>query len=140
MTILETPQALADAFVRAAVSGNGSAIASIYEDGATLYPPVLAPAVRGRAAIEQVFKAFYASTRVVDELHEHVEEHVHGEVAVAHWMYRLKVRVRGSGEEPSGSIEKTMSGRAVWVLRRQRDGGFKIWVHHVSASPPPPAS
>jgi uncharacterized protein (TIGR02246 family) len=127
--------AVADAYVKATLSGNAAAIAALYDKDAVEMPPNQ-PLMRGTTQIEQYYKKLFSGTEKVTVFRlNHIEAVVSGDIAYDVGTYRQTVSV------PSGKpVEDT--GKFTVLLRRQGNGEWKVTYSIYNsdlAAPPAPA-
>ena len=126
---------VADAFAAAVNAGDARAAAAVFaEDGVEM--PADQPAVRGRAAIEAYYRAFFSGpARISNFRLSHAEGRVVGDLAYLTGASTLVVTA------PGGAPPHTQAGKYVVVLRRTSDGWRVIdAIHNLDAPCGPPTA
>jgi uncharacterized protein (TIGR02246 family) len=124
--------AVADQYVKATLAGDAKAIAALYTDDAVEMPPN-EPAVKGRAAIQQLYERNFKSAKIGDFSLTHVESRSSGDTGYDAGMYRQTVT-------PTGGPAMKDSGKYVVILKRVA-GSWKVAyaIYNSDLPPPPPA-
>ena len=119
-------RAAKEAFVEAGANNDWAAVAALYTEDAVLMPPN-APAVTGRAAIQEVFGQFPTLTSfelTIDGIEGS------GDIAAVRGSYSLSMDIGGQTVDDSGKY--------VEVRRRQADGSWPIIIDTWNSDIPVP--
>lgn len=119
-------RAAGDEFEEAGANNDWAAVAALYTEDAVLMPPN-APAVTGRASIQEVFGQFPTLTSMeltVDDIQGA------GDVAVVRGSYSLAMDIEGQMVEDSGKYLE--------VRRKQADGSWPITIDTWNSDIPVP--
>jgi len=112
-------RAVDDAWGKAATAGDGKAIAALYTDDATLYPPNEGM-VQGEAA-KKYLADFVTSYSVEAQLNTEAVEGS-GDLAYAAGTYRLTA----TPKKPGAKAMPAEDGKYIEVMKKQPDGSWKI--------------
>ncbi len=122
--------AVADQYVKATLAGDAKAIAALYTDDAVEMPPN-APAVKGRAAIQQLYEMNFKAAKISDFSLTHVESRSSGDTGYDTGTFRQTVT-------PTGGTAMKDTGKYVVILKRT-GGSWKVaYAIYNSDLPPPP--
>jgi uncharacterized protein (TIGR02246 family) len=124
-------RALDDAWGKAATAGDGSAIAALYTDDATLYPP-MEGMVKGEASKKYWIGFTEGFTATAQLTTETVDGR--GDLAYATGTYRMTI----TPKKPGAKAMPPEEGKYVEVLKKQADGSWKI-AHDIWNTSAPPA-
>ena len=103
-------RAVADQYVKASLAGDAKAIAALYTEDAVEMPPN-APAVKGRAAIQQHYEKELKSGKVSRFTLKHLETRSAGDIG-------YDVGTYDQSMTPAGGAEMADTGKFVVVLKR----------------------
>jgi len=122
--------AVADQYVKATLAGDAKAVAALYTDDAVEMPPN-EPAVKGRAAIQQLYEKNFKAAKIGSFAVTHMESRSSGDTGYDTGTYRQTVT-------PTGGSEIKDSGKYVVILKRI-GGSWKVaYAIYNSDLPPPP--
>lgn len=120
------------AFVKAVKAGDIEAIAALYAEDATTFPPDLMVA-KGRDAIRKIWADVFAKYTAKIELTDGFYE-THGDISIAWGQFTMTLTPKSGGEPIK------MEGRYTDVSKLEK-GKWRYIVDHGSLPiPPPPAS
>ena len=127
------PAAVDQAWMKAMLAQDASAVAALYAQDAVMYPPD-AMEVRGREAIRKEYETLLQSFRVQEANVTQTHYETHGNTGMGWGRFTLTL-VPKTGGQPT-----TMEGRFTEVSRKIA-GKWYYAVDHASAPlPPPPAA
>jgi len=107
------------AYVQAVRSSDAAALLGWWADDG-VYMAEGAKTAAGRAALDSVVHAIFATMRVTEVTEQTDEVVVDGNLALVRGMYSETLKPRAGGDA------KTLRGRYLFVWRRQATGGWKI--------------
>ena len=124
--------AVADRYVKATLAGDAKAIAALYTDDAVEMPPNT-PAVKGRAAIQQLYEMNFKAAKISDFSLTHVESRSSGDTGYDIGTFRQTVT-------PTGGTAMKDTGKYTVILKRT-GGSWKVAyaIYNSDLPPPPPA-
>jgi uncharacterized protein (TIGR02246 family) len=124
--------AVADQYVKATLAGDAKALAALYTEDAVEMPPN-EPAVKGRAAIQQMYEKSFKGAKIGSFAITHIESHSTGDMGFDSGTYRQSVT-------PAGGTEIKDTGKYVVILKRV-SGSWKVAyaIYNSDLPPPPPA-
>jgi uncharacterized protein (TIGR02246 family) len=121
---------VAEAYAKASLAHDATAVAALYTDDAVEMPP-FEPPIKGKAAIQQYYtNQFGGPAKLTDLSFTHLESKVSGEVGYDVGSYRQTVT---DGQHPM-----TDEGKYVVILKRA-GGSWKI-AYVIYSSDKPPAA
>ena len=85
---------MADQYVKATLAGDAKAVAALYTDDAVEMPPN-EPAVKGRAAIQQLYEMNFKAAKISDFSLTHVESRSSGDTGYDTGTFRQTVTPTG---------------------------------------------
>ncbi len=126
------PAALDQAWIKAMLAQDASAVSALYAPDAVMYPPD-AMEVRGQDAIRKEYESLMRDSRVQGATVTQTRYETHGETGIGWGRFTLTLVPR------SGGAPMTMEGRFTAVSRKI-GGKWYYAVDHASAPLPPPAA
>jgi uncharacterized protein (TIGR02246 family) len=123
--------AIADQYVKATLAGDAKAIAALYTDDAVEMPPN-EPAVKGRAAIQQMYEKNFKAGKIGSFAITHIESRSSGDAGYDAGTYQQSVT-------PAGGPEIKDTGKYVVILKRVSGNWRVAYAIYNSDLPPPPA-
>ena len=109
--------------------GDMAAVAALYTEDATVFPPD-SPAVRGRTAIEQFFQAARAQLGIEDIALQSETVEASGELAYEVGTATLTL-------QPTGDVAPAVTARYVVVWKRHGGGPWQLAVDIWNSEAPP---
>lgn len=125
--------AVADAYSAAMLKGDLAGVMAVYTDDAIEMPPN-APAVSGKAAIQEYYKKQLAAMKVNSFTLEHIDSKATGDIGYDIGTYKQ------SGTPTGATAPFQDSGKYIVVLKKSGGKWLVRYVCYNSDNPPPPAN
>ncbi len=106
-------------WIAAEASGDLESFMALWSDDGVIMPPN-APTLIGKEAIREFARDFYNQFTVT------VETAIDEIVVAGDWAHVRWTTIAGTATPKDGGIPMTHSGKALWILKRQADGDWKL--------------
>ncbi len=106
-------------WIAAETSGDLESFMALWSDDGVMMPPN-APTLIGKDAMRELARDFYNQFTVT------VETVIDDIVVAGDWAYIRWTTIAGTTTPKDGGMLITGSGKALWILKRQADGNWKL--------------